>query len=208
MCIDGNDSRGIDVGMLSKYPIRNIRSHIFDKEKPTDRSYTFSRDCLEIELELNNGKPLYLLCNHFVSKLNASNDARRKKQATAVRDIIQSRYDLSKDYVIVAGDFNDTPDSATLAPLTRMNGIKDVFELKFGSNNDERWTYHYKKNEQIDFILVSDALAAKFVTAGAERRGIFDIEKITKGAVKRFEEIKEYKDTASDHAGIWAEFNI
>ena len=33
--IDGNDDRGIDVGLLSRFPIKNLRTHIFDKEKPT-----------------------------------------------------------------------------------------------------------------------------------------------------------------------------
>ena len=41
MLIDGNDLRGIDVGVLSNLPIRNIRSHIDDKDGNTR---IFSRD--------------------------------------------------------------------------------------------------------------------------------------------------------------------
>jgi hypothetical protein len=46
MVIDGNDSRGIDVGVLSndRYPIRSIRSHV--DEGPI-RKRLFSRDCAE-----------------------------------------------------------------------------------------------------------------------------------------------------------------
>jgi hypothetical protein len=30
MCIDGNDKRGIDVGLLSKFPLRGMRTNIYD----------------------------------------------------------------------------------------------------------------------------------------------------------------------------------
>lgn len=44
MVIDGNDQRGIDVGILSRYPIQRMRSHIADR---TGARHTFSRDCPE-----------------------------------------------------------------------------------------------------------------------------------------------------------------
>ncbi len=208
MCIDGNDNRGIDVGILSRYPIKNIKTHIFDKPSSNSRSQTFSRDCLEIELDLGSGKSLHILGNHFVSKMNgSSSDPRRKMQAQAVKEILKN-YDLSRDYVVVAGDFNDTPDSATLAPLISLPGLNDVLELQFPNSVLDRWTYHYKKEEQIDYILISDALKARFKQGGVERRGVFDIEELTNGKVKRFPFIQEYKDSASDHAGVWAEFNL
>ena len=88
MCIDGNDKRGIDVGLLSRFPIRSVRPHIYDG---TRKSRTFSRDCPELELELPDGRPLYVLCNHFVSKMNGDppkSKARRERQAAAVAEIL------------------------------------------------------------------------------------------------------------------------
>jgi endonuclease/exonuclease/phosphatase family metal-dependent hydrolase len=207
MCIDGRDQRGIDVGVLSRYPIKQIETHIYDKEKPSSRSFIFARDCLEITLQLSKTKDLVLLCNHFTSKLNGGGADRRLAQAKQVAKIL-GKYDLKKEYVVVAGDLNDVPDSASLQPLLALPDLHDVLSLQFGNDTDQRWTYFYKKKEQIDYILVSDALRKKFKQAGVERRGIFDIEKISNGTIKRFAEIKDYKDEASDHGGVWAEFNL
>src|SRR5262245_54717294 len=65
MIIDGNDERGIVVGLLSNIAFRNIRTHVDDKD---GTSLVFSRDCAEYELALDNGRSLWLLCNHFKSK--------------------------------------------------------------------------------------------------------------------------------------------
>ncbi|PSJ20314.1 endonuclease/exonuclease/phosphatase, partial [Halomonas sp. ND22Bw] len=45
MLIDGNDARGIDVGLLtgSEFPIGNMRSHVDDRT--VDAQPIFSRDC-------------------------------------------------------------------------------------------------------------------------------------------------------------------
>src|SRR5262249_1862901 len=44
MLIDGNDDRGIDVGLLSRFPIGTIRSHVDDRD---GKERIFSRDCPE-----------------------------------------------------------------------------------------------------------------------------------------------------------------
>jgi endonuclease/exonuclease/phosphatase family metal-dependent hydrolase len=49
--IDANDPRFIDVAILSKYPFAYIRTHQFDRTLD-NRSYVFSRDCLEVGIEL------------------------------------------------------------------------------------------------------------------------------------------------------------
>ena len=131
MLIDANDPRGIDVGILSKFEIVNITTHMFDKDS---KGTIFSRDCLEIELKLPDGRPLYFLCNHLKSQgygAKAANDAKRLRQAKRIAEILSSAYDLSKDLVIVAGDMNDKPGSAALAPLLGLPNLFDVLELRF-----------------------------------------------------------------------------
>jgi endonuclease/exonuclease/phosphatase family metal-dependent hydrolase len=210
--IDGNDPRGIDVGLLSKYPIKNLRTHIFDKEKPASKSYIFSRDCLEVELQLPSGKTLHVLCNHFKSKgystSQATSDARRKRQAERVRDILKANYNLKNDLVVVLGDFNDTPDSAPLKPLLNLPDLSDVLHLQFGSDINKTYTYFFKKKIQIDFLLVSKPLATAFAGAGVERRGMFDLNKLSNGAEARFPSVTAPSNAASDHAGVWADFTI
>jgi hypothetical protein len=65
MLIDGNDQRGIDVGLYSKYPLGRLQTHMFDKD---GRKTVFSRDCLEVEVLVPDGQSLHVLCNHFKSR--------------------------------------------------------------------------------------------------------------------------------------------
>src|ERR1044071_3107827 len=67
MLIDGNDDRGIDVGMLTRpgYAIESIVSHVDDED---DGGKTvFSRDCPEYRIHTNNATMLVLV-NHLKSK--------------------------------------------------------------------------------------------------------------------------------------------
>lgn len=211
--IDGNDLRGIDVGLLSRYPVKSIRTHIFDKEKPTSRSYIFSRDCLEVELDLGKNKaPLYLVCNHFKSKgysaSQADADKRRKLQADTVKKILSDNYDLKKDLVVVLGDFNDTPDSNPLKDLLATTHLFDVLKLKFGTDIEKTYTYFFKAKTQIDYVLVSRPLKDVFKDAGVERRGMFELNALSNGAEKRFDTVTAPSNAASDHAAVWADFDI
>jgi endonuclease/exonuclease/phosphatase family metal-dependent hydrolase len=202
MLIDGNDDRGIDVGILSKHPVTDINSHVDDEYEGKDgKMYKiFSRDCAEYAIQLN-GMKLYLLCNHFKSKGYGSpvtSNAKRQKQAERVVKILE-KYDLTKDYVVVAGDFNDTPDSDPLKKLVNLPNLKDV--LKWKKFKGETWTYH-SGNQQIDYLLVSKPLFDAITEVGIERRGIFKKNNPT------FPELKNKVEEASDHACVWATFNI
>jgi predicted extracellular nuclease len=207
MLIDGNDTvRGIDVALASRFPIRNLRSHVDDSE---NGELIFSRDCLEAEVVHPSGS-IWLLINHFKSKANGSaakNNQKRRRQAECVAQILAQNYDLQRDRVIVAGDFNDTPDSEPLSPLLHVDHLYDALALKFSDPGD-RWTYHFKKNEQIDYLLVSEPLKAAFRDAGVNRRGIYDVDKYTGGAIKPYPGVTHPANSASDHGAIWAEFEL
>jgi len=207
MLIDGNDQRGIDVGVYSRFPIVDVRTNIFLKDAD---GRVFSRDCLEVEVKLpGSAGSLHVLVNHLKSKGygdQAENDRKRKRQADAVRKILGERYDLSKDRVVVAGDLNDTPDSGPLKALYGNSGLKDAL---LGLDEKDRWTYEYRGElNQIDYLLASKPLSDKFAGAGVERRGMFKIDKITGGAMKPFPSVTRPTESASDHAGIFADYDI
>lgn len=202
MLIDGNDDRGIDVGVLSNFEIVDINSHVDDeyKGKGGKMYKIFSRDCAEYTIDIN-GKNLHLLCNHFKSKgygSQVSSNEKRKKQAERVVDILK-KFDLTKDLVVVAGDFNDTPDSKPLNKLIKLSNLKDV--LKWKKFKGETWTYH-TGNQQIDYLLVSKPLFDAITEVGIERRGIF------KKNNPSFPELQNAIEEASDHACVWASFEI
>ena len=201
--IDGNDSRGIDIGLYSKFEFGTIRTNIFDG---TAQSRTFPRDCLEVEV-LTPGGPTYLLMNHFTSK-SLGGDDRRERQAQRLNELLQDRYNLADQRVVVAGDLNDTPDSAPLGHLLGNNGLTDVLKLAFPNDSAMRWTYHYDRNEQIDYILVSTPLASVFQGAGVERRGIADVDGYSNGTIIPFSSVTSWRDAASDHGAVWADFDL
>lgn len=201
LLIDGNDERGIDVGVLSKYEVVNIETHIYDtyKDENGKTAITFSRDCAIYTIKKGNTL-VYLLCNHFKSQgygRPEDNNNKRAKQAEAVAQIIK-RYNLNKDYVVIAGDLNDVPDSEPLKVLRDNNKLVNIAE-QFGL--EHTGTYDTGK-KQFDYLWVSNALASKFVEGNIERRGIFS----KKG--EKFETVTSKANQASDHAAVWAKFDI
>jgi len=200
MVIDGNDERGIDVGILTRYPIASIKTHIDDTFKSTNgQTYKiFSRDCAEYTIDIGGGKFVHCLCNHLKSKgygSPASSNAKRKRQADRIVQILQS-YDLTKDLVVVAGDLNDTPGSAPLKKLMAVPNLIDVLK-----DVNPKWTYH-TGNDQIDYLLVSQPIADNLKEVGIERRGIFKTGNI------HFPEVTNKVTQASDHAAVFAEFEV
>ena len=202
MLIDGNDERGIDVGLYSKHPIRSIHSNV-SLGLPGER--TFSRDCAEFEIETPAGDTLWLLVNHFKSKgfgSASSSNARREKQAEAVAEIYRNRI-AHNSKVAVVGDLNDTPDGAPLAPLIQQTDLKDVMSHPLYLNGNDRRPGTYGsggKSNKIDYILPSPALWAMVSAVGVERRGVW-----APRTFPHFPEISSAIEAASDHAAVWVD---
>ena len=216
-----NDPRGIDVACLTKHKITALKTHVFDAGQMFNP--VFSRDCLEVAIDVGLKKPIFVLCNHFKSQSGKSDAERlrgaqkRDDQSWRVVEILKA-YDLQKQYVVVLGDLNEDSANAnqSLARLFSVQGLTPLVDP--AAPMTDRYTYFYgkaKKGErlnQLDYIFVSEPLRKALTAQGFERRGIFDIEKITKkeGAPIQtgFPEITSWDLGASDHAGLWAEFEL
>jgi endonuclease/exonuclease/phosphatase family metal-dependent hydrolase len=195
LLIDSRDFRQIDVGILSRLKILDVRTHLDDidvnfpgppPKGPPNKPRLFSRDCLEVELALNKSgtQRLTLFINHLKSKFSDTAaerekaDKLRKRQAKAVLKIVHERFPGAKfdqELFAVVGDFNDEPLSTPVLPLTRDSGLINAVDRL--SSPEDRWTYWYRGQNavsQIDYLLLSPALDA--ATAGVlpriERRGI------------------------------------
>src|SRR3990167_2186497 len=125
MLIDGNDTRGIDVGIMTKnpYEIVNIRTHVDDTDNV---GIIFSRDCAEYEIKTALGNSLVVLINHFKSKGfgdPSESAAKRLRQAKRVRAIYDARLIEGYEYVVVIGDLNEIPDAMPMDPLIRENSM-------------------------------------------------------------------------------------
>jgi endonuclease/exonuclease/phosphatase family metal-dependent hydrolase len=206
MLVESHDPRGISVGLLSKLPVTSLRSHLFDRDS---HGRLFERDCLEAELALADGRRLHLLMTHFHgSDVDGSaGDALRRRQAIATAHLLSRRFDFGCDLVAVLGDLGDSPLHApqTLAPLLKLDGLTDVLAMQFPIP-DDRWTCHVRRNEQRDYILVSDALKSMFCQAGIERRGLPDLPRNSIASEQPFPGVGSVAHCASQHAAVWADF--
>lgn len=212
MLIDGNDERGIDVGLMSgpDFPIGRMRSHVDDRQRGDPEKTIFSRDCPEFEITTARGARLLVMVNHFKSKgfgNKADSDNRRRLQAERVAEICAERLADGWEFVAVIGDLNDTPDSAPLKVLVRDSEMKDIFEHPAFDNGGFEGTYGLSNpGNKIDYILLSPALMKKVTAGGIIRKGMWPGSR-----PKRWEtypELKEPEDAASDHAALWVDLDL
>jgi endonuclease/exonuclease/phosphatase family metal-dependent hydrolase len=115
MLVDGNDLRGIDVGLFCTRAIdvKWVRSHVDvpDPERPKRR--LFSRDCPVYHLRLRNGTDLFVMLNHLKSQsfIGGDPDPLRTRQAKKVRDIYKQLRKEGAEYIAVLGDLNKGPEN-------------------------------------------------------------------------------------------------
>jgi endonuclease/exonuclease/phosphatase family metal-dependent hydrolase len=168
---EGNDSRGIDVGVMARAPFRAVSNaaltYDFVADAPLDwaaleaqgaarTQRLFKRDCLMVETE-HDGAPLTLFVCHFKSMQPASagGDGRADTQAVraaevwAVRRLIERRFgqDVARANWAICGDFNDFLVAEGVA--ARHSALAPLFIDGFCVNvverlaPQERWTHYY-----------------------------------------------------------------
>jgi endonuclease/exonuclease/phosphatase family metal-dependent hydrolase len=210
MLIDGNDERGIDVGLLLKpgYSLDSMVSHVDDME---NGRRVFSRDCPEFTVRTSGAASVLILVNHFKSKgygSKAESDARRKAQAKRVREIYDLRRSQGVDLIAVVGDFNDTPDSDPLQPLlSEGSDLRDIFAHPQFQSDGRPGTYgNGTKSNKIDYLLLSPALFARVTSGGIWRKGVWGG---THGTLfPHYDEMTKPVHAASDHAAVWADIDL
>ena len=217
MVIDGNDRRGIDVGVMTKRGtcVDLMRTHIHDRTD--DGKLVYSRDCPEYSVNLPSGETVWVLPQHFKSKYGGNNaDSRAKRTAQAARTaaIYRELRDGGHEHIVVLGDFNDTPDAEELAPLLVGTDLKDVTEFNGfdvpafdPDDHSGRGTYGLgNESNKIDYLLLSPALFNRVTAAGLFRKGAWPGVRPPRWEV--YPELKRKVHVASDHHVIYADLDI
>jgi len=113
-CQRTNDARGINLGVISRYPITSLSSYRFRTLTHPDvpgQTWRFARDVMQINLDID-GTPLHVLDIHLKSNSSSPGDPnsmhRRSAEVLGLRQIIRENYALyGNDALILAmGDFN------------------------------------------------------------------------------------------------------
>ena len=212
MVIDGNDTRGIDVGVMAteKYPLDTIRSHIFDRD---DKGLIFSRDCPEFTFTTPGGNRVTLLVNHFKSKGYSSPDdktgaKRRRRQAVRVAQIYRDLIAAGSTHIAILGDLNDDPSSAALAPLLADTDLKDISTHQNFDFGPRKGTYGGgNEKDKIDYILLSPDLFAAATGGQIFRKGVYHGPGV-RNPWEIYPTLTTPALTASDHAAITATLEL
>lgn len=210
MLIDGNDPRGIDVGLMTRkgYGVGLMRSHVEDADAT---GVIFSRDCPEYNVETPSGAKILVLINHLKSKgygSQADSDDKRLRQARRIRKIYDERRAEGVKNIAVLGDFNDTPDRAPLAPILKQgSGLKDASAFAGFDDSGRQGTYgNGTASQKIDYLLLSPELFSKVTAAGVFRKGVWGGKNGDLWPI--YPTMHAPHHAASDHAAIWADMNL
>jgi len=212
MLVDGNDDRGIDVGIMTKkgYEIRSIRSNVDTKDRTGP---VFSRDCAQYEISTPSGEVVHVLVNHFKSQ-SGGGGAKRKRQAREVRRIADELVAAGKN-VIVLGDLNEGQPSED-KPATNLKELFDpagplvsCYDLPNFTPGNKPGTFDSCGiRNRLDYLLVSKSLTPKFTKGHLFRKGLWGSRETRPTEWETYEEMANHNQQASDHAAVVVELDL
>jgi endonuclease/exonuclease/phosphatase family metal-dependent hydrolase len=218
MLIDGNDPRGIDVGIMAteKVEIVSMHSNVDEPDPGAPGEHLFSRDCAEYLCRLPTKETVRVLLNHFKSQSGGGGE-KRARQAKGVRKILDRLVASGEKNLIVMGDLNEGPDgqgnpAKHFAPLyAPTSPLIDVFSLPAFDPGPRPGTFQScSTTNRLDYIFVTKNLAPKVVGGGIERHGLWG-NPANKNPPKDWDiypGIANSSEAASDHAAVFVDIDI
>lgn len=168
--IEANDARGIDVAILSRYPVSDVKTHRELRfEVPGQGTQGFSRDVLQARIQGPNNYNFTIFVNHLKSHHGEdAADVKRRAEAEQASQIIRAFQQANpQENVVVMGDMNDPYNSPHIAPLVNPQvsglGLHDIIHEDLGAA-DWVFTYHPQKyRSRIDFILLNENMKREYI---------------------------------------------
>lgn len=221
ICLPGNDGRGQDVALLSRFPIGQVESHVSltprqvgieVEEMPglgigPDRPI-FRRDCVTAVV----GRLTLFLC-HFKAPYPDVEAAWtvRRLEAMAVRRLVEQRFPHpSTGFWLLIGDLNEPGEHApgrsrAIAPLIGDFSV----DLLARVPEQDRWTYYDGDTgaySRPDALLASPALGQGWpdVRPTIVRAGLG--REVPDQGGPRLPEVGIHRPHASDHAALAVDF--
>lgn len=173
--LDAGDERGIEQGVLSKYPISDVKNWVHmdlggthpdkwgrDKNENAGKPIQFHRSPLEVTVTVPadaskpNSKPyqVTLFVCHF--KSGAPGDYWRQKEATKTTELIKQFETSHPDAnVVLLGDFNAKPEDRPIQIITGA-GMIDTFAPVRGTGKKVEPLYvTHETGRAIDYIFLN-----------------------------------------------------
>ncbi|GMT96655.1 endonuclease/exonuclease/phosphatase family protein [Corallococcus caeni] len=149
----------VDVAVLSRFPITEVRSHQSQYIYRPDGSATrFSRDLLEVHLDVD-GAHVIVFAAHFRSKVN-DDPGRRVAEAYASRSILlESVKEFPSALVVMGGDLNDVPGSEAINALDEV-----LLRVARDRPESDTWSYVYSgRGQAIDHLYLAPGGGGTYV---------------------------------------------
>ncbi|MCP4251145.1 MAG: hypothetical protein GY778_29255 [bacterium] len=164
---EGNDRRGIDVAVLSRFPIGPVTSYRHLRfPDGNGKMMSFRRDLLQATIEPPGGVAFDVFAVHLKSKRSDDQGkslAIRLGEARQIRKILDAQ--LARDpqaRFVICGDFNDTFDSKPLQTIIGQ-GSGALTALVDDLPEEQRVTYNKEPyRSMIDFVLTSPSMAKRY----------------------------------------------
>ncbi|MFT3765521.1 MAG: hypothetical protein QM820_08410 [Minicystis sp.] len=194
---EGNDIRGINIGMLSKIKPDKVVSHkddSFPKAGTNGPLYRYSRDCLEVHFTFN-GRHMVLLGVHFKAKTAPDDPDKRLAEGQHTRAIADAI--MAEDPgagVIILGDYNDTPASPAVLAVA---GAEPTLFVDSASvvPDAQRYSFDYNGTHELIDHQMANPLAAAMLDPSTV-------------ILKHGSGVDDGSKYASDHAPIFAVYQV
>jgi len=212
MLVDGNDERGIDVGIMTRegFDILSICSNVDSVDAD---GVVFSRDCPQYEVRTPSGAIVHVLVNHFKSQ-SGGGGPKRKRQANKVRQIADNLIGQGK-HVVVMGDLNEGPAQGTVqAPnlvglYENNSSLIDCYSLDGFDVGARPGSFDScGLSNRLDYIFISQSLQGSFNGGGLFSKGLWGSRVTRPTNWETYPEMMESVHQASDHSLAFVELDI
>lgn len=213
--LDGNDARGLGMGILLKegYRIRAIQS--FSSERDFDGSFLFTNDLQSYKIETPLGQFIYVLCVQLTSdSMDRKFIEKRTRQAKMVSQVYEELRLGGNEMILVLGTLNAPKYSKSISPIlkTDMINIAELsnFEVALDTGIDSGYYRMgaYRKGvnvKQNDYLLASPAMKDRIYGSGMNRKAIWPLKR---PEWDTYDSMQNEKDAASEHPLLWADFKL
>jgi len=157
----------MNLALLSRFPIAASRHRLMDVYTIGGTTQSVLRGFLEADLDLGGGERLTIWIAHLKSRVFhplGQTEMRRNEARLLANYVRQALRSAPNSALIVAGDLNDTFNSA---PLRLLRGAEDgpqLVDLRPAEEPGGVWTYFNRSEdsyERIDYLLASPGLARR-----------------------------------------------